>query len=123
MPRFRFLALGSSLLAGCLAILWLVAPGFFVWMWQLQPGSGTDMVGRRCGALFAGIAVMLYLARGSGPGKERDAISIGFAIGCLLLATTGAAALYSGTAGIGILLAIAVELLLAAAFLNTVRRG
>ena len=117
--RFRTLAFAASLLSACLAALWLAAPGVFVWMWQLQPGAGTEVVGHRCGALFAGIAVMLYLVRGSGPGRERDAISTGFAVGCALLAATGLQALYSGMAGPGILLAVVVELLLAAAFLST----
>jgi hypothetical protein len=121
MPGFRSLALGSALLAGCLAFLLIAAPSVFVWMWQIEPGSGTDMVARRCGALFAGIAVILYRVRASGPGPERDAIAIGFAVGCVLLAVTGLQALYSGVAGLGILLAVAVELLLAAAFLSTRR--
>ena len=74
------------------------------------------LVARRGGALFLGLGVMLWLARDAQSSPAREAMAVGFAASCAVLAALGICEFAAGHAGVGIWLAIAVEVPLAAGF-------
>ncbi|MES2886758.1 MAG: hypothetical protein V4739_01990 [Pseudomonadota bacterium] len=113
---FRHLALASAALCFFLAATWLVAPQLLLWMWGVPYTDSAGLVGRRGAALFFGIACMLVVARSSGPSQGRLALAGGIAAGCLALAMLGLLELLRGRAGLGILPAVVVEIVLAWGF-------
>ena len=115
---YRMSALSASL-CFALAIVWGGFPQLLLAMWAVDFSEPVGLVARRGAALFAGIGVMLFRLRHAGPSPARAAAAAGFVTGCALLALLGIGELAAGHAGPGILLAVAVELALAAGFLAT----
>ena len=108
----------AALVTFALGAGYLLAGALIVGRWQLDPTSGVLMLGRRLGALYLGLSVIFFLARSSGPSPARVALSSGTAVACILLALTGLHAFATGLVGSGMLISVAVELLLAVAFLR-----
>ncbi len=113
---FRGVAIAGSDICLALAALWLGAPQFLLWIWQVNSPDSTLLVARRGAALFLGLAVMLWLARNAESSPTRDAIATGFSISCAALAALGAYEFMAGHAGAGIWAAVTVESALALAF-------
>lgn len=86
-------------------------------LWGIDYSHEVGVVSRRGAALFFGIGVMLFLARHAEPSPSRAALSYGFSVGCLALASLGLFEMAKKRAGIGIISAILVEIALAVAFL------
>ncbi|MDO5611045.1 MAG: hypothetical protein Q4G62_09810 [Pseudomonadota bacterium] len=118
----RNLALLTSAICFALAAVWLTFPNVLLGIWGGEFFYSTGLVARRAAALFFGVGLMLWLLRESGPSDARSAIIKGFAVACLALALLGSYELISGNAGPRILMAIGVELVLAAMFIAFVRR-
>jgi len=106
----------------CLALVavWLLAPRTLLAFWGVASAADplADLMGQRTAALFAGLGLMLYLARDAEPSSARTALASGFALACLALACSGVYELSAGHAGVGILGAILVEAALALGFLT-----
>ena len=100
-----------------LAVIWMFAPGFSLAQWGIQTNDVAELVSRRAAALYAGFAVMLYFARHEPPSGTRRAMVLGLIAACLILAALGLFELYSGRAQLSILLVVAIEFILPAAFL------
>jgi hypothetical protein len=114
---FRNVSVVSSAICFVLAFFWIVVPQFLLWIFQVESLEPALFVARRGGALFMGIAILLFLAREAESSKARRAIALGFATSCIILALLGIYELAARHAGIGILLAVTVESTLAVAFL------
>lgn len=99
-----------------LGLGFLLAPVAMLKPWGLDNPTAASVLSRRIGAVYLGLAVLMYLARS---GDAQTAIVIGAATVTGLLALIGANELRLGTVSKGILLAITVEILLAAGFLST----
>lgn len=84
--------------------------------WGLENPIAAAVMSRRIGAVYLGLAVMLYLVR-SGPAETGIAVGVATATG--LLALTGLNELRLGNVSKGILVAVVVETLLTAGFLST----
>ena len=80
------------------------------------------VMARRGGALFLGLAAMLFLARNAESSPTRRAISIGLCLACATLAMLGLGEWIAGDAGVGIGLAAFFEFLLSASFARTAFR-
>jgi hypothetical protein len=119
---FSHLALGAAAICGALAVIWLCTPQLLLAIWSVPFAEATALVCRRSGALFAGIAVMLFQLRHAPPSPVRTAVANGITVGCSILALLGMADVALGHAGPGMLLAVAVEVALAAAFMLTKKR-
>ena len=117
--QFRSVALASSLLCLGLAAVWILSPGLLLWIWQVERTDSALLVARRSGCLFLALGLMLFAAREAPPSPLRQAMATGLAVGCAGLALTGILDLLAGRAGIGILLAIGVELAVAYGLVST----
>ena len=115
---FRAVALAASGICLALALFWLVFPQILLWIWQVDSPEPALLVARRGGALFLGVGAMLFLARDAESSSVRRAIATGLSISCATLAALGLYEFAAGHAGVGIFLAIVVELALATAFFS-----
>jgi hypothetical protein len=118
--RFKRLALATAGVCLALVAVWLVAPQALLAFWGVPSAAGplADLMGRRTAALFAGLGLMLFLARNAEPSGARAALARGFALACVGLAFSGVYELSVGHAGLGILGASLVEAALAIGFLT-----
>jgi hypothetical protein len=96
----------------------LVATRLMVARWQIEPTVSVLLFGRRIGAIYLGLAVMFFLARGAAATVERRALSAGAAVVCSMLAALGVYEFSTGHAGPAILASVAVESLLALAYIR-----
>ena len=110
---FRQFSLAAALVFFSLALVWLLAPQVLLWIWSVPFSEAVGLLARRAAALFAGIAVMLFLLRDVAPSPARHAVTTGLALACAGLALLGVAEFVAGHAGAGILLAVVVEAALA----------
>jgi len=121
MPiSFHRLAQVSAIICIGLAVVWIGAPQWLLTLWGMDSPAPAVMVARRGGALFLGLATMLFMLRHAGKSRERDAVSLGMAVACTALAALGLHEWISLRAGNAIWLAILTEIPLAAAFFRAV---
>lgn len=115
--RFRHLAIVTALLFLTLTLTWMFAPHPLMAAWGLVPAPMAELLGRRAAALYAGLAVMFWLARNAPPSPARSAMSKGLMLACLMLAALGIFEFAAGHVAVGMLVAVAIEAALAMAFL------
>jgi hypothetical protein len=118
---FRTLSTFTSLLCFVLALVWGLMPDGLLALWSIEYSSAAGFVARRSAVLFAALGVMFYLVRNEAPSSTRNALSIGFTVGCFGLAALGFGEWLNGHAGPGILLAVVVESALGMGFFQTRR--
>jgi hypothetical protein len=99
-----------------LGLGFLLAPATMLKLWALDNPTAATVMSRRIGAVYLGMAVMLYLLRGS---DAQTAISLGVANATGLLALLGVNDWRMGNVSTGILPALVVKILLTAGFLST----
>lgn len=113
---FRATATAAAIIAAVLGLGYLFAGHLVVGRWQVQPSEGVLLLGRRMGAVYLGLSLMLFAARSAEPSSARSALCAGAAFALALLALLGIYEFAAGHAARGILVSTAVELLLAAGF-------
>lgn len=116
-PGFRSLSVLVSVLFMALACVWMFSPGAMLANWGIGTSPAAELVARRGAALYAGLSVMFFMARGAAPAPARSALVAGFVTACTLLAALGVGELASGHAGRGILVAVVLEIAFVLAFL------
>lgn len=114
---FRGLSIATSLLFLLLGSMWFLVPGLPLSDWGLALTPSASVLGRRSAALYVGVAAMFFLARNAEPSTARSALAKGLVLICLMLATTGVADLVTGRVSPHIVVAVALEVALALAFL------
>lgn len=115
---FYPLAIVTGSLFSLLAILWMFAPAAFLTAWGVKDSAEVRLVGRRVAALYAGVAVMFFIARNAAPSMPRTALVYGLISACLILAILGCYELLKGRARKGILAAVLIELALSLLFMQ-----
>ncbi len=120
---FTVVALATSIASLLLGLGWLLAGTLVLKRWRVEANPVALLVGRRLGAAYLGIAVMLFAARSAPASETRTAVVAGLLVALTLLAALGLFELRSGRAGKGILLSVGLELLLAAGFLSVLLAG
>jgi len=113
---FHRLAIFTAILFFILAITWMLAPVQLLSGWGVEFTTAVGVVGRRAAALYAGIAVMFFVARNAEPSSARTALAFGIITVCTLLAFLGVYELAAGHATKGILPAVLIEIALSLAF-------
>ena len=113
---YRTLALCAAVICFALTAIWLLAPNLLLSLWNVQISPHVELMARRGAALFLGFGIMLFSSLNTESSALRVALARGFAAGCFALACLGIFDFATGYAGIGIFLAVAVELLLAILF-------
>lgn len=114
---FRQLAIVTALLFLTLTWTWMFVPQQLMAGWGLVSTPVAELLGRRAAAVYAGVAVMFWLARNAPPSLARSAMSQGLTVACLTLAALGMIELVAGHVTAGILIAVAIEMALALALL------
>jgi hypothetical protein len=79
-PSYRHAAIAGSGICFALAALWMGAPQFILWLWQINGSESTLLTARRGAALFLGLAITLWLTRNVESSPGRHAIAAGFSI-------------------------------------------
>jgi len=113
---FRSLSVLASLLFLAIACTWMFSPDAMLANWGVGASPSAELMARRGAALYAGLSVMLFMARGAAPSPARSALVAGFVTACSLLAVLGVGELASGHAGRGILVAVVLEAVFVLAF-------
>lgn len=114
---FHSLALFTAALFLLLAIIWMLAPSRLLAAWGVDSSDTVELVSRRAAALYAGIALMFFLARNAAPSATRDALVYGLIATCMILALLGIDEFAKGRANKGILTAVLIEVALCLFFL------
>lgn len=92
----------------------LVWPALVHWLFQISSDPATDLMSRRAGVLFAGLAVLIWNARLERDSPLRRNVCLALIIAMGGMALLGSIEFLRGAMGIGVLIAIAVELFFAA---------
>lgn len=95
---------------------WLLAGGLLHKRWGIEPNPSSLLVGRRLGAAYLGISMMLFLARSEPPSALRTAICVGMFVALAVLAGLGLLELKAHRVGRGILVSVVLEIVLVAGF-------
>ncbi len=99
-----------------LGVAWTLFPGPMLTSWGVQADEVAVYMGRRYGGLFFGYAVILWLSRTSEFSAARTAILAGSAIVTTVMAIVSLVGVLTGVVGPAVWGVVAIELLLAAAF-------
>lgn len=114
---FHFLALTTSILFSLLSAVWMFAPTKFLSAWGVDYTASAGLVGRRAAALYAGFAMMFFIARNAEQSVIRTALIYGVITTCLMLALLGLYEIFKGSASKGILSAVFIEAVLSLLFM------
>ena len=113
---FSTVAVAASLAGLLLGIGWLLAGKLVLMRWQVAANPEALLVGRRLGAAYIGIGLMLFLGRDAAPSELRTAACAGLLLAMIVLAGLGLLELKAGRVGRGILVSVLIEALLAVGF-------
>ena len=119
--RFRHVSMVIAFLLLVLSMAWMFAPAAMLASWGIGFDAAASVVSRRSAALFAGLAVMFWLARNAEASTARSALVGGFVVANLTLAALGIFELSRGQASANILVAVLIELAFPLALLHAVR--
>jgi hypothetical protein len=115
---FKTVALITSIVALTLGVGYFIAGDLVVSRWQLPVSDGVLLMGRRLGALYLGLAAIFFFARSTPLSETRVALALGTTLTLAFLALVGVYELLAGHLGMGILVSVAVETILAVSFLR-----
>ena len=113
---FKIAAVATSIAGLILGLGWLFAGSLVLKRWGLEANPLGLLVGRRLGAAYFGIAIMLFLGRSAPQSELRSAVSVAMLVALSLLAILGIVEFRAKRAGKGIVASIVLEVLLAASF-------
>lgn len=113
---FRKISILTALICAVLFALLLLSPASYVGTYGVGADAGGMFMVRRASPMFLGFAVMLWLARNTGPSPLRNALSWGIAAAFAGVALTGMFEYLRGVASGAILIAAAGEMLIAVLF-------
>lgn len=119
---FEIAARCAAFVCFALFIAWQFMPNLIFIVFGMENGELAYFLGQRIAALFIALGfILLFLANEKGE-KIQKTIAISFAIACLLLAISGILAFKNNVTGIGIWLAIIIELIFCFWFLMATRQ-
>lgn len=113
MLTFRTLSLLTAALTGTLSLLLVFVPDFVFLLFSVESHETAQMLARRAGMLFLGLACIAFFARNAVLSAERQAICLGFSVLMFGLAVVSCFEFARGYAGFGILLALITEVIFA----------
>ncbi|MEW7007529.1 MULTISPECIES: hypothetical protein [unclassified Lentilitoribacter] len=106
-------SLVSILAAGLCFILFLsllLVPDFIYWVFGIIGNDNADLMSRRAGMLFLGLAFITFQSRNTAASNLRKTLCLGLAIMMAGLAMMGIFEYIRGAVGLGIWLAILTEI-------------
>jgi hypothetical protein len=117
---FKTTAIITSIVLFLLGACYLIIGELVIGRWQIQLSEAVLLLGRRMGAVYLGLSIMFFLVRSAPVSVGRTAVCAGTATVTSLLVLLGIYELVAGHVGTGILASIAVETLLAVAYIRIV---
>ncbi len=111
---FSVVAMATSVALFILGVGWLFAGPLLLRRWGIEPNAIALLVGRRLGAAYLGVALLLALGYRAPPSALRQAVCMGLLLAMIVLAVLGTAEFKARRANALILGSVAVEVLLAA---------
>ena len=114
---FKSIAIITAIITLLLGVGYLFFGSLVIGRWQLQPTESVLLLGRRLGAFYLGLSVILFLARSAPVSVIRTALSAGAVVILLLLVVLGIYEFLAGHAGSGILASVVIESLLAIGYI------
>lgn len=97
---------------------WLVSGRVYFRQWSMEAPEQALVVGRRIGAVFLGISLMLFLGRSGTAEDLRTGVLVGLALALGMEALLGLIELRAGRMGRGILVGVTLEVLLTAGLIS-----
>lgn len=120
MKNLFGLTAGLTLILG---IGWLFFPQTMLSWWSVQSDGVGLYMARRYGGLLFGYTTLLWLGRGSPPSPARTAILAGGAVVTSVMTLLSLLGVVTGVVGPGAWSAVAIEAVLAVAFLYSCARA
>jgi hypothetical protein len=114
---FKTTAIVTALVAFALGSAYIFIGDLVVGRWHIEPTESVLLLGRRLGALYLGLAVIFFFARTAPVSVARTALSAGTAFALSALALLGIFEYASGRVGPGIFASVAIESLIALAYI------
>lgn len=112
----KTLFIAATALTVLLGVGWLFFPQGMLASWGVSGDALTLYIARRYGGLLFGYTAILWLARSAPPSTARTAILAGGTVVTTIMAGVSLLGALSGVVGAMIWSAVAIELILAAAF-------
>ena len=116
MIEFKVVSVITAVIAFVLCIVLILFPEVIFMLFNIDGNSSAFFIGRRTAMLFLGISVLTWAGRNASHSESRQAICLGLTISMLALALLGITEYLRGFAGIGILLAVITEGILAVSY-------
>jgi hypothetical protein len=113
---FAIVATVTSVAGLMLGIGWIFAGTTLFKRWGIEAHPDGLLVGRRLGAVYLGIAIMLFFGRSASASDLRTALCIGMLFGMLVLAILGVVEFRARRANAVILASSVLEVFLAVGF-------
>jgi len=113
---FATVATAAACAALLLSVGFLFASRFMLAQWGLDATTAGLVLGRRIGAIYLGMSLLLFLGRSAPPSDLRSAVCAGLGLAIALLAVLGVIEFASNRVRAGIAIAVIVEVALAAGF-------
>jgi hypothetical protein len=113
---FAVVAMATSVAGLVLGIGWALWGALLLRRWGMEAHADGLLAGRRLGAAYLGIALMLFLGRSAPASQIRDAVCAGMLCALVLMAASGVFEFKAGRVRAGILASVVLEAALAFGF-------
>lgn len=115
---YKRVSLATGMIFLLLALVLFFYPTLIYWLFGMNGAEPADVLARRAAVLFIALSFIISRSCNLQPSKPRQIIPQGIALALVALAILGVIELFRGTVGLGILVAIATEVILAVALLR-----
>lgn len=119
---FYNLTFAAAVLCAVLSAVLIFFPEIIYWVFTVPDTPTGDFLAIRAGMVFLGVSVILWGCRNEGASTLRSTISIGVIVMMAGLAVAGVYEFLRGFAGLGIWVAILIELGFAYGYLSILRK-
>ena len=121
--NFYTVATAAAIVSLLIGTIWIFAGNLMFKRWGIKADTLGMMMGKRLGAVYLGVALLLFFVRGSIHADTRTTVSSRLCLALTLLALLSSVELVSQRATRGILVSVIIEGLLAFAFASILYIG
>lgn len=119
---FRLASTLTAIVCFILFALFLIVPGTYTATYGVEAGTGGVFFGRRLSPMVLGLALMLWMLRGTRDLAVQRAVAVTMIVIFAGVAATGVFEFVTGFASTAILVAALGELIIAGVFARTLRQ-
>ena len=110
--RYRTLNIITAIIFITLSVIAMFFPELITMLFQIEGNESVFFIGRRASILFLGLSTLLWFQRHSTDTISIQAVCMGMTVLCGGMAMLGLIEYLRGFCGIGIMLAVGIELML-----------